>query len=156
MFDGYLHKKFPQLKRYGLEGVEGMMIAMHRVLEQAATKHSIQDAVICMPHRGRLNLLGCLLELPARTIFHKIKGNNELPSYENGYCGTGDVLSHLGQSVDLKFSKNNIHCTLLHNPSHLEVLPSETFCNSHILIYFLGSEPSCSRKNARESNRKFF
>ena len=96
------------------------MVAMHRLLESAA-KNGTEDIVIGMPHRGRLNLLTGLLKLDPRAVFHKIKGHNELPSYDNGYCGTGDVLSHLGQSVDLEVSGKNIHCSLLHNPSHLEV-----------------------------------
>ena len=121
VLDGFLHRKFPQLKRYGLEGAEGMMVAMHRLLEQAALKTSIENVVVCMPHRGRLNLLTGLLALPPRAIFHKIKGNNELPTGHGEFKGSSDVLSHLGQSVDLEFSGKSIHCTLLHNPSHLEV-----------------------------------
>ena len=46
-----------------------------------------------MPHRGRLNLLTDLLKYPPRALFHKIKGNSELPEWLGA---TGDVISHLG------------------------------------------------------------
>jgi probable 2-oxoglutarate dehydrogenase E1 component DHKTD1 len=122
-FDLFLHKKFPQLKRYGLEGAEGMMIAMQRLVERAAAI-GIQDIVIGMPHRGRLNLLTGLLQLKPKAIFHKIKGHHELPTLD-AFHGTGDVLSHLGHSVDLFLDGGRkIHCSLIHNPSHLEVFLS--------------------------------
>lgn len=100
-----------------------MMVAMDELLKSSLAEESpVADVVIAMPHRGRLNLLTGLLEMKPRLIFHKIKGGNELPSYsETEYCGTGDVLSHLGQSVDIESGNRKIHCSLLNNPSHLEV-----------------------------------
>ena len=49
-------KKFPQVKRYGLEGAESMMVALDTIFAKS-NDSSIQDIVLCMPHRGRLNLL---------------------------------------------------------------------------------------------------
>ncbi len=53
---------------------------------------NIQNVIVCMPHRGRNNLLVCLLNYPAATMFRKIKGKNEFPK---DVKTTGDVLSHL-------------------------------------------------------------
>lgn len=71
-----------------------------------------------MPHRGRTNLLLNLLNYPPVALFHKIKGNKEFP---DDFSGTGDVLSHIGHSVDLSFEGKTTHVSLIHNPSHLEV-----------------------------------
>jgi probable 2-oxoglutarate dehydrogenase E1 component DHKTD1 len=62
------------------------------------------------------NLIG-LLRYPARHFFWKVQGNSEFPE---GVDGVGDVLSHIGQSVDLEFEGKKLHVTLLQNPSHLE------------------------------------
>ena len=85
------------------------MVAMQELL----AKH---DAVIAMPHRGRLNLMTGLLGYPLEAIFAKLKGEKELPE---GIPGSGDVLSHLW--LDHKHS-NGRHYRLLPNPSHLEAV----------------------------------
>ena len=54
----------------------------------------VTDTVLCMPHRGRLNLLTDLLQFNCAALFHKVKGNSEFP---DNVPGTGDVLSHLGK-----------------------------------------------------------
>ena len=74
--------------------------------------------MIGMPHRGRLNAMAVLLQYPPAAIFHKLTGKRELPV---GAQGTGDVLSHLYQSVDLNVAGKTVHVSLLPNPSHLEV-----------------------------------
>ena len=53
---------------------------------------NIENVIVCMPHRGRNNLLVCLLNYPAATMFRKIKGKHEFPK---DIKATGDVLSHL-------------------------------------------------------------
>jgi len=53
---------------------------------------NIENIIVCMPHRGRNNLLVCLLNYPAATMFRKIKGKHEFPK---DIKSTGDVLSHL-------------------------------------------------------------
>lgn len=92
-FDHFLQNKFPNLKRYGLEGGESMLPALDSLL-RAASEAGVEHAIIGMPHRGRLNLLTGMLELPPRALFHKIKGGYEIPE-ELGACG--DVISHLSQ-----------------------------------------------------------
>lgn len=75
--------------------------------------------MVGMPHRGRLNLLTDLLQYPPQALFHKLKGNSELPP---GTVGSGDVLSHLANNPTLDYQGKNVNVSLLHNPSHLEAV----------------------------------
>ncbi|KAI9173184.1 hypothetical protein H9P43_007315 [Blastocladiella emersonii ATCC 22665] len=122
VFDLFMTKKFPQVKRYGLEGAEAMMVAVD-TLFSTANAAGIVDLVLCMPHRGRLNLLTDLLQYNPTGVFAKIKGVPEYPAHEADVC-TGDVLSHIAQSVDLEYAagQRKLHVSLLHNPSHLEAI----------------------------------
>ena len=115
-FDQFLQLKFPNLKRYGLEGGESMIPALDALFSVAArgSKHfifqhrsslliqfffvtaGVDHIVLAMPHRGRLNLLTGLLQLPPDSLFHKIKGGYEIPE-ELG--AAGDVISHLGGTL---------------------------------------------------------
>ncbi|KAI8064307.1 oxoglutarate dehydrogenase, E1 component [Gilbertella persicaria] len=117
-FDHFLAKKFPNVKRYGLEGAESMMVALDRIFELSAT-NGIQDIVIGMPHRGRLNLLCDLLEFPYAALFHKMKGYPEVPE---GTFASGDVISHLTNNPTLHYHGKPVHVSLLPNPSHLEAI----------------------------------
>lgn len=83
------------------------------------TKSTNHILYIGMPHRGRLNLLADLLQLPAAALFNKIKGGSEHPEY---LSVEGDVLSHLVSSPTLDYGaphKKQIKVSLLPNPSHL-------------------------------------
>ncbi|KAI9490360.1 dehydrogenase E1 and transketolase domain-containing protein 1 [Zychaea mexicana] len=117
-FDHFLAKKFPNMKRYGLEGAESMMVALDRLFELSA-QTGVQDVLIGMPHRGRLNLLCNLLEYPHAALFSKMKGNSELPG---DTTHTGDVISHLINNPTLKYDGGEVHVSLLSNPSHLEAV----------------------------------
>lgn len=94
------------------------MVALDRIFELSA-KSGVQDVVIGMPHRGRLNLLCDLLEYPYAGLFHKMKGHSELPS---GTFASGDVISHLVNNPDLTYDGKKVHVSLLSNPSHLEAI----------------------------------
>ncbi|KAJ3115300.1 putative 2-oxoglutarate dehydrogenase E1 component DHKTD1, mitochondrial [Phlyctochytrium bullatum] len=120
VFDHFMAKRFPQVKRYGLEGAEGMMVALDSLFAEASAG-GIHDVILGMPHRGRLNLLTDLLQFNPTALFHKVKGNSEFPA---NIPGTGDVLSHVATSVDLNYANTGrpIHVSLLHNPSHLEAV----------------------------------
>ncbi|KAI9260567.1 oxoglutarate dehydrogenase, E1 component [Phascolomyces articulosus] len=117
-FDHFLAKKFPNVKRYGLEGAESMMVALDRLFELSA-QAGVQDVLVGMPHRGRLNLLCDLLEYPPAALFSKMKGNSELP---NDTTHVGDVISHLINNPTLKYEGGDVHVSLLSNPSHLEAV----------------------------------
>ncbi|OBS71972.1 hypothetical protein A6R68_13454 [Neotoma lepida] len=118
-FDHFLATKFATVKRYGGEGAESMMGFFHELLKLSAYS-GITDIIIGMPHRGRLNLLTGLLQLPPELMFRKMRGLSEFP--EN-VSAVGDVLSHLTSSVDLDFGAHRpLHVTMLPNPSHLEAV----------------------------------
>lgn len=119
VFDYYLQKKFRTTKRYGLEGNEAMLIALDYLFDQSALK-SVDDVVLTMLHRGRLNTLVHLLNYPMDLMIHKLKGNPIIPSELRG---TGDVLSHIDQHTDFASrhdAKKKTHISFIPNPSHLE------------------------------------
>ncbi|KAK2717942.1 2-oxoadipate dehydrogenase complex component E1-like [Artemia franciscana] len=118
VFDQFLSNKFPTVKRYGGEGAESMMPFFMEIFKQCSIK-GVTDVVCGMPHRGRLNFLTGILNFPPELVFRKIKGHSEFP--EN-FKTIGDVLSHLSISTDIQISHNNVHFTLIPNPSHLEAI----------------------------------
>ncbi|EGG18743.1 oxoglutarate dehydrogenase [Cavenderia fasciculata] len=116
VFDHFMQKKFTTTKRYGLEGNESMMVACESIFRESSNS-GIENIVIGMPHRGRLNLLVKTLNYPAVDLFWKVKGNSELAP---GIEGIGDVISHIGVSSTLSYPKGSVNVSLIHNPSHLE------------------------------------
>ncbi|XP_019627441.1 PREDICTED: probable 2-oxoglutarate dehydrogenase E1 component DHKTD1, mitochondrial [Branchiostoma belcheri] len=116
VFDNFMATKFTTVKRYGGEGAESMMGFFDQVFRQAA-EDGIQDVVLGMPHRGRLNLLAGMLNFPPELLFRKMRG---LPEFPDGVQGSGDVLSHLTASTDLQYDDKSVHVTMIPNPSHLE------------------------------------
>nr|CAI5846988.1 unnamed protein product [Callosobruchus analis] len=117
-FDQFLGIKFGSLKRYGAEGAEGMFPFFTEIFRLAA-EDNLEQIVMAMPHRGRLNLLTGIFNFSPARMFSKIKGNSDYPAK---YVATGDVLSHLIASTDLKYGDKAIHFSLLYNPSHLEAV----------------------------------
>ncbi|XP_048510890.1 2-oxoadipate dehydrogenase complex component E1 isoform X2 [Athalia rosae] len=117
-FDNFISKKFVTFKRYAGEGAESMMAFFHEFFEQAAAD-KLDHIIMCMPHRGRLNLLTGMLKFPIEKLFHKLRGFSEFP--ENAKA-TGDVASHFTSSADLFLKGRMIHVTMLYNPSHLEAV----------------------------------
>ncbi|KAG1838453.1 thiamine diphosphate-binding protein [Suillus subalutaceus] len=119
VLDNFLQVKFPNLKRYGLEGGESMLPALDALFE-AASKAGITQLILAMPHRGRLNLLTGLLEYNPTSLFHKVKGGCEV---DESLGVSGDVLSHLVASPTLQYGEaDDIKVSLLPNPSHLEAV----------------------------------
>ncbi|CAL8099803.1 unnamed protein product [Orchesella dallaii] len=117
-FDHFLANKFPTHKRYGGEGCESMIGFFLETL-RSSNESGVDHLVIGMPHRGRLNLMTGLFQFPPCRMFQKMKGLSELPP---DALASGDVLSHLYTSVDLKVNESNVHVSLLPNPSHLEAV----------------------------------
>ena len=93
--DHFLHKKYNTFKRYAMEGAEAMIVGLRNFLAKASEK-GVKEVVLGMPHRGRLNVLVNLLDYPARDLFYKISGNNDLP--DQLYTGVDDVVSHISVS----------------------------------------------------------
>ena len=111
----YLHNRYPGTKRFGLEGGEAMIPALHECLQRAGS-HGIVETVIGMAHRGRLNVLVNILGKQPEDLFDEFEG--KVP--EGG--GSGDVKYHQGFSTNVVTPGGEMHVALAFNPSHLEIV----------------------------------
>jgi len=117
-FEKYLHVKYMGTKRFGLDGAESVVPAMEQIIKRGGNL-GVEDIVIGMPHRGRLNVLANVMGKPFRAIFHEFQGGSFKPDEVDG---SGDVKYHLGASHDREFDGNTVHLSLTANPSHLEAV----------------------------------
>lgn len=118
-FETFLQTKYVGQKRFSLEGAETVIPTMDAVIDQAA-EHGLDEVVIGMPHRGRLNVLANIVGKPYSQIFSEFEGNLN-PSQAHG---SGDVKYHLGANGTYiqMFGDNDIAVSLVANPSHLEAV----------------------------------
>jgi 2-oxoglutarate dehydrogenase E1 component len=115
IFEQFIHKNYVGAKRFSLEGAESM-IPMIDLLVESAAAQGIEEIVIGMPHRGRLNVLVNVMGKNVREIFAAF--DDKKPER---FMGTGDVKYHLGYSTDVSTQAGrNVHISLAFNPSHLE------------------------------------
>jgi 2-oxoglutarate dehydrogenase E1 component len=112
----YLHTRYVGQKRFSLEGGE-TIIAMMDELVQRAGAHGVEELVIGMAHRGRLNVLVNTLGKSPKDLFAEFEGKAESTS-----TSLGDVKYHLGFSSDVSTPGGPVHLTLAFNPSHLEIV----------------------------------
>ena len=116
-FENFLQKKFPGQKRFSLEGAESIIPALDAVMEKGS-ELGIEEFIIGMPHRGRLNVLTNIMRKPFEDVFSEFEGKE---FDEEGLLG--DVKYHLGYTVRRKTSKQKeVKLTLAPNPSHLEAV----------------------------------
>jgi 2-oxoglutarate dehydrogenase E1 component len=115
-FEQFLHVKFAGQKRFSLEGGAALIPMLDTLIEAAAAR-GVEQLVIGMPHRGRLNVLANILEKPLELVFSEFE-SDFTPAEVQGH---GDVKYHLGYST-LHTSRGGrtIHLDLNFNPSHLE------------------------------------
>jgi 2-oxoglutarate dehydrogenase E1 component len=118
VFENFLGTKFLGQKRFSLEGAEALIPALDSVI-QNGSELGIQEFILGMAHRGRLNVLTNIMEKPYKEIFLEFEGKN----YDEDSPFGGDVKYHLGYSTDVvtKAGKN-VHLSLCPNPSHLEAV----------------------------------
>ncbi|TXG91739.1 multifunctional oxoglutarate decarboxylase/oxoglutarate dehydrogenase thiamine pyrophosphate-binding subunit/dihydrolipoyllysine-residue succinyltransferase subunit [Rhodococcus rhodnii] len=118
-FETFLQTKYVGQKRFSLEGSESVIPMMDSVIDQAA-EHGLDEVVIGMPHRGRLNVLANIVGKPYSKIFTEFEGNMN-PAAAHG---SGDVKYHLGADGTYiqMFGDNDIKVSLTANPSHLEAV----------------------------------
>ena len=118
-FESFLATKYVGQKRFSLEGAEAVIPMMDAVIDQAA-EHGLDEVVVGMPHRGRLNVLANIVGKPYSQIFTEFEGNLN-PSQAHG---SGDVKYHLGATgtYHQMFGDNDIDVSLVANPSHLEAV----------------------------------
>ena len=117
-FEAFCQKRYVGTKRFGLEGGEVTIPALHAMIEVAA-KDGVGEVVIGMPHRGRLNTLVNVLRKPFTALFSEFGGASPKP---DDVQGSGDVKYHLGTSTDIEAGGNTVHISLQPNPSHLEAV----------------------------------
>ncbi len=117
VFENFLGTKFLGQKRFSLEGAESLIPALDSVI-QKGSELGIEEFVIGMAHRGRLNILANILGKTYESLFSEFEGKM-LEGVDFG----GDVKYHLGYSTDITTENGkNVHLSLVPNPSHLETV----------------------------------
>jgi 2-oxoglutarate dehydrogenase E1 component len=116
-FEEFLGRKQKGQKRFGLEGGESLIPLLNTLVDDGAAL-GIQEVVMGMAHRGRLNVLAHVVNKPYEVIFREFEGKTA-----EGQDGDGDVKYHLGYAQDRRTKNNHsIHIALSYNPSHLELV----------------------------------
>ncbi|MGZ3902918.1 MAG: 2-oxoglutarate dehydrogenase E1 component [Bacteroidia bacterium] len=117
VFENYLATKFVGQKRFSLEGGEALIPAINSLMEHGVNM-GIEDYIIGMPHRGRLNVLTNIMNKTYKDVFTEFEGR---PSEDSLF--DGDVKYHMGYSSDqISDSGKKVHVSLTPNPSHLETV----------------------------------
>jgi 2-oxoglutarate dehydrogenase E1 component len=117
VFETFLQGRFSRAKRFSLEGGETLIPLLDQAIARASS-HGIEEVVIGMAHRGRLNVLANVLGKPAHQIFREFESGEEAERK-----GPGDVRYHLGFSTDAQAPDGQpIRLSLCFNPSHLEAV----------------------------------
>jgi 2-oxoglutarate dehydrogenase E1 component len=116
IFEQFIHRSYEAgTKRFSLEGAEAL-IPLLDLLVEGAGEQGVEEIVLGMAHRGRLNVLANIMEKSPREIFAHFEDKEP-----ERYVGGGDVKYHLGYSTDrTTASGQRVHVTLTFNPSHLE------------------------------------
>jgi 2-oxoglutarate dehydrogenase E1 component len=113
----YLHTKYVGQKRFSLEGADALIAALNDLIQQGGAS-GIEEFVLGMAHRGRLNVLVNVLGKSPAQLFSEFEGKYD----ENHMQGSGDVKYHKGFSADVRTAQGNVHVALAFNPSHLEIV----------------------------------
>src|SRR5574340_975225 len=115
--ENYLHTRFVGQKRFSLEGGESLIPLLDSLIQLAGGK-GMQEIVIGMAHRGRLNVLVNTVNKQPGDLFREFEGVHA----EHEHVTTGDVKYHTGFSSDVATPGGPVHLTLAFNPSHLEII----------------------------------
>jgi len=116
-FEQFIHRKFVGQKRFSLEGNETLIPALDAVIERGS-ELGIEEFVIGMAHRGRLNVLANIMQKSYQDIFDQFNGKQY-----NEEIALGDVKYHLGHNNTIKTDKGKpVKLSLVPNPSHLEAV----------------------------------
>jgi 2-oxoglutarate dehydrogenase E1 component len=117
VLERYLATKYPAQKRFSLEGGDSLIPLLEDLIQSAGT-HGVEDIVIGMAHRGRLNVLVNVLGKIPEDLFSEFEGRYDVAKLK----GSGDVKYHKGFSCDVRTPGGDVHVALAFNPSHLEVV----------------------------------
>ena len=135
VFENFLGTKYLGQKRFGLEGGESTIAGLDAIINKSADL-GVQEAMIGMAHRGRLNVLANIMHKSYDAIFDGFEGN-----VPNEIHGDGDVKYHLGySSKHISPNGNEISLKLAPNPSHLEAVNPlvEGFCRASADAHYAG------------------
>src|SRR5687767_8242192 len=113
----YLHTRYVGQKRFSLEGGDALIALLDDVVQRSGAA-GVEEIVIGMAHRGRLNVLVNVLGKSPSMLFSEFEGKLAQAATR----GSGDVKYHKGFSADLRTTGGNVHVVLAFNPSHLEVV----------------------------------
>lgn len=113
----YLHTKYVGQKRFSLEGADSMIPALDELVRSSA-RHHVDEVVLGMAHRGRLNVLVNVLGKAPSELFAEFEGKYDVEELDM----SGDVKYHLGFSTDVEIENERVHLVLSFNPSHLEAV----------------------------------
>lgn len=122
VFEGFMAKRFPTAKRFGIEGGDSFIVALETILA-TSLDHGIREAVMGGMHRGRLVLTGLVAGKPFLPLLAEVKGAAPLPT---ALDMAGDVPYHLGHSGTREIGGRSLHISLSPHPSHLEVVGGVT------------------------------
>jgi 2-oxoglutarate dehydrogenase E1 component len=118
IFEKFLHTKYVGQKRFSLEGGETTIAALDAIINTAA-ENAVDEVVIGMAHRGRLNVLANIMGKTYEQIFSEFEGT----ATPDQTMGSGDVKYHLGFGSELQATNGRtVHLKLMPNPSHLEAV----------------------------------
>jgi 2-oxoglutarate dehydrogenase E1 component len=118
MFEKFLHTKYIGQKRFSLEGGETTIPALDTIINTASA-NGVQEVIIGMAHRGRLNVLANIMGKTYEQIFSEFEGTAKLDQT----MGSGDVKYHMGYGSEVQTDQNQaVHLKLMPNPSHLEAV----------------------------------
>jgi len=152
-FESFLESKYGAAKRFGLEGAENLVPGMKAMIDRAA-EIGVENIILGMPHRGRLNILANVLRKPLEQIFCEFSGKNfpgesGAVNGSNGdghpdsseFFGSGDVKYHLGTSYERPTPcGQRIKISLLANPSHLEAVAPVVQGKTRAKQFFTGDD----------------
>ena len=110
----YLHTRYVGQKRFSLEGGESLIPMMDEIIQQAGAQ-GVQEIIMGMAHRGRLNVLVNIIGKSPSELFAEFEGKRRIGS-------AGDVKYHMGFSSDVQTPGGSVHLALAFNPSHLEIV----------------------------------
>ena len=134
-FESFLATKYPNDKRFGLEGGESLIPGMKALIDRSVD-YGVKDIVIGMPHRGRLNVLSNVVRKPNESIFSEFGGSAEASDE-----GSGDVKYHLGMNFERPTpSGKRVQLSLVANPSHLEAEDPVVLGKTRAILHYNNDE----------------
>jgi 2-oxoglutarate dehydrogenase E1 component len=137
-FENFIANKYPNEKRFGLEGCEALIPGMKALIDRSVD-HGVKNVIMGMPHRGRLNVLANVIRKPVEAIL------NEFLGAEEGESATGDVKYHLGANyVRPTPSGKKVSLSLVANPSHLEAVDPVVLGKTLAIQHFAQDETAHS------------